>query len=158
MNADPAWRGHFTLVVVSEFGRVLYQNDSGGCDHGAGNLLFLIGSGGNVNGGKVYGNWPGLQTMGFNDGLPITTDYRTVLADVLHGRMGATVDQIKTQIFPGLNFGGPLGYTDLGLLSQSSNLGVGKEEWGREEEQSSHSPFPFPLSSVSRSLLGCWPG
>ena len=122
MNADPAWRGHFTIVVVSEFGRVLYQNDSGGCDHGAGNLLFLIGSGGqwntgNVNGGKVYGNWPGLQTMGFNDGLPITTDYRTVLADVLHSRMGATVDQIKTQIFPGLNFGGPLGYTDLGVLS-----------------------------------------
>lgn len=122
MNADPAWRSHYTIVVVSEFGRVLYQNDSGGCDHGAGNLLLLIGSGGqwnagNVNGGKVYGNWPGLQTMGFNDGLPITTDYRTVLADVLHNRMGASVDQIKTQIFPGLNFGGPLGYTDLGVLA-----------------------------------------
>ena len=124
MNADPAWRGHYTVVVVSEFGRVLYQNDSSGCDHGAGNLLLLIGSGGNVNGGKVYGNWPGLQTMGFNDGLPITTDYRTVLADVLHGRMGATVDQIKTQVFPGLNFGGPLGYTDLGLLSKATATAV----------------------------------
>ena len=52
MNADPTWRGHYTIVVVSEFGRVLYQNDSGGCDHGAGNVLLLIGSGGNVNGGQ----------------------------------------------------------------------------------------------------------
>jgi uncharacterized protein (DUF1501 family) len=125
MNADPAWRGHYTIVVVSEFGRVLYQNDSGGCDHGAGNVLLLIGSHdlqnrGNVNGGQVYGNWPGLQKLGFNDGLNITTDYRTVLADVLFNRMGATKDQINNSIFPGLNFGGPLGYTDLGLLNQQA--------------------------------------
>ena len=123
MNADPTWRGHYTIVVVSEFGRVLYQNDSGGCDHGAGNSLLLIGSNGNVNGGKVYGNWPGLQKLGFNDGLNITTDYRTVLADVLYNRMGATKDQITTAIFPGLSFGGPLGYTTLGLLNQQSQTG-----------------------------------
>jgi uncharacterized protein (DUF1501 family) len=122
MNASPEWRGRYTIAVVSEFGRVMYENDSAGCDHGAGNIMLLIGSHdaqnrGNVNGGKVYGNWPGLQTMGFNDGVPITTDYRTVLADILHMRMGATVNQIKQDIFPGLNFGGPLGYTNLGVLN-----------------------------------------
>ena len=66
-----------------------------------------------------------LQKLGFNDGLNITTDYRTVLADVLFNRMGATKDQINNAIFPGLNFGGPLGYTDLGLLGQKS-LGVSR--------------------------------
>ena len=53
-----------------------------------------------MNGGQVYGNWPGLQKLGFNDGLNITTDYRTVLADVLFNRMGATKDQINNAISP----------------------------------------------------------
>jgi uncharacterized protein (DUF1501 family) len=122
MNADPTWRGHYTVAVVSEFGRVMYQNDSGGCDHGAGNTLLLIGSGGNVHGGKVYGNWPGLQTMGFNDGLPITTDYRKVLAEVLNTRMGATADQINTTIFPGLNYSVGAGVTGMGLLNPTAGL------------------------------------
>jgi uncharacterized protein (DUF1501 family) len=109
MNADPKWRGRFTVIVLSEFGRVLYQNDSGGCDHGSGNAMFVIGSGGNINGGKVYADWPGLETLGSNDGLQITTDYRRVIADVLTARMGASADQINKAIFPGLNYKGGLG-------------------------------------------------
>lgn len=109
MNADPRWRGHFTVVVLSEFGRVLYENNSGGCDHGSGNTMLVLGSNRNVNGGQIYGNWPGLQNLGFNDGLQITTDYRLVLADILFKRMGVTKDQINTTIFPGLKFSDPLG-------------------------------------------------
>lgn len=109
MNADPRWRGRFTVVVLSEFGRVLYENSSGGCDHGSGNVMLVMGSSGNVNGGRLYANWPGLQTMGFNDGLQITTDYRQLLADILLRRMGVTREQITTTIFPGLNFTNPLG-------------------------------------------------
>jgi uncharacterized protein (DUF1501 family) len=104
MNRDPQWRGHFTVVVLSEFGRMLYENDSGGCDHGSGNVMFVLGSNRNINGGQIYADWPGLDKMGFNDGLLRTTDYRLVLSDILFKRMGATKDQINAAIFPGLNF------------------------------------------------------
>ena len=109
MDADPAWRGRFVVVMLSEFGRVLYQNDSGGTDHGAGNILLVAGSAGNIRGGQIYGEWPGLQTLGFNDGLQITTDYRRVLADILTARMGIGASQINTAIFPGLNYASGLG-------------------------------------------------
>ena len=109
MNADPNWRGRFVVVMLSEFGRVLYQNDSGGTDHGAGNVLLVAGTNGNIRGGQLYGEWPGLQQLGFNDGLPITTDYRSVLADILTTRMGVSVAQINATIFPGLNFGSGMG-------------------------------------------------
>ena len=109
MNADPAWRGRFVVVMLSEFGRVLYQNDSGGTDHGAGNVMLVAGSHGNIRGGQLYGEWPGLQNFGFNDGLHITTDYRRVLADLLTARMGITAPQINDTIFPGLNYTSGLG-------------------------------------------------
>jgi uncharacterized protein (DUF1501 family) len=114
MNADPQWRGRFTVVVLSEFGRVMYENDSGGCDHGSGNVMLILGSGRphgvpNINGGQIFGDWPGLQTLGFNDGLPITTDYRRAIADVLTGRMYVSPQQINATVFPGLNYTGGLG-------------------------------------------------
>lgn len=109
MNADPAWRGRFVVVVLSEFGRVLYQNDSGGTDHGAGNVMLVAGSNGNIRGGAIYGEWPGLTNFGFNDGLHITTDYRRPLADILTARMGISTAQINDAIFPGLNYSSGLG-------------------------------------------------
>ncbi len=113
LEADPQWRGRFTIIVVSEFGRVLYQNDSAGTDHGAGNIMLVIGSGarfgvGNVRAG-TYGEWPGLTHFGFNHGLQITTDYRRVIADVLTARMGVSRDLINQVIFPGLNYTSGLG-------------------------------------------------
>ncbi len=109
MDADPQWRGRYVIVVLSEFGRVLYQNNSAGTDHGAGNVMLVIGSHGNINGGQIYGEWPGLAHFGFNDGLRITTDYRRVVADVLTARMGVTVNQINNTIFPGLGYTSGLG-------------------------------------------------
>lgn len=113
MNADPQWRGRYVIVVLSEFGRVLYQNDSAGTDHGSGNVMLVIGSGGqygmpNINAG-IYGDWPGLSHFGFNDGLKITTDYRRVIADVLRARMGVSTSLINNTVFPGFNFSTGLG-------------------------------------------------
>ncbi|MCS7056240.1 MAG: DUF1501 domain-containing protein [Thermoflexales bacterium] len=113
MNADPQWRGRYVIIVLSEFGRVLYQNDSAGTDHGSGNVMLVIGSGGgygtpNINAG-IYGDWPGLSHLGFNDGLQITTDYRRVIADVLTARMGVSTAQINNVVFPGFNFSTGLG-------------------------------------------------
>lgn len=101
------WRYHdrLTVVVMSEFGRRLKANRSGGTDHGHGNVMLVLGEG--IRGGKMYGVWPGLATEQLDNGvdLAITTDYRTVLAEILVKRGGLqTVDQV----FPGFR-GSPLG-------------------------------------------------
>jgi uncharacterized protein (DUF1501 family) len=95
-----------TVVTMSEFGRRIQENASGGTDHGHGGVLFLLG--GAVNGGKVYRDWPGLapeQRVGPGD-LAITTDYRTVLAEVLERRLGNTR---LGEVFPGFSAPGYLG-------------------------------------------------
>jgi len=87
-----------TVVIQSEFGRRLAENSGFGTDHGAGGLMMALGGG--VKGGKVYGDWPGLepaQLTGPGD-LKITTDYRSVLSELLDRRL-ATPD--LATVFPG---------------------------------------------------------
>lgn len=97
-----------TLVTMSEFGRRSQENASAGVDHGWGNVMMLFG--GAVNGGQVFGTWPGLSRDNLYDGdLRATTDYRSVLADVLVNRCGATLDEAKS-VFPGWT-GSSLGLT-----------------------------------------------
>ena len=73
----------YTLVVMTEFGRRLRTNRSGGTDHGHASLSLVMGS--NIAGGKVYGRWPGLATAQLDRGvdLAVTTDYRQVLKQAL---------------------------------------------------------------------------
>lgn len=98
-----------TLVTISEFGRRVAQNGSGGLDHGYGNAMLLLG--GNVKGGKVYGKWPGLAPSRLIDGdLAVTTDYRSVIAEVLRVRCGLGD---TSAVFPGVPS------TALGLVSAS---------------------------------------
>ncbi len=80
-------RENVTVVVMSEFGRRLRSNTSGGTDHGFGNAMMVLG--GEVKGGQMLGEWPGLSNEVLDDGadLAITTDYRHVLAEVLSKRM-----------------------------------------------------------------------
>jgi uncharacterized protein (DUF1501 family) len=97
--ADMADRmGRVTVVTMSEFGRRVSENASGGTDHGHGNCMFLLGGG--INGGKVYGDWPGLapgQLYGPGD-LAITTDFRTVLAEIVDRRLR---NPKLADVFPG---------------------------------------------------------
>jgi uncharacterized protein (DUF1501 family) len=87
-----------TLVTISEFGRRVEENESGGVDHGWGNLMMVLG--GNVVTG-VHGTWPGLAKANLANGdLRVTTDYRAVLADVLVNRTGASLAQAQA-VFPG---------------------------------------------------------
>lgn len=87
-----------TLVVLSEFGRRVAENFSLGCDHGHGNAMFVLG--GNINGGQVHADWPGLHTDLLDDGrdLAITTDYRDVLAEILNKRAANNAVDL---VFPG---------------------------------------------------------
>ncbi|MGH9303195.1 MAG: DUF1501 domain-containing protein [Acidimicrobiales bacterium] len=71
-----------TIVTLSEFGRRVVENGSGGTDHGHGNVMVALG--GKIKGGRVYGNWPGLSPSDRDGGdLRATTDYRSVLGELL---------------------------------------------------------------------------
>ncbi len=94
-----------TVVVMSEFGRRLVQNADDGTDHGHGNLMMVLG--GNVNGG-IHGAWPGLAPGQLFEGidLAVTTDYRTILSEVLIRRLA---NNHLGLIFPGFTDYSPLG-------------------------------------------------
>lgn len=86
-----------TTVTMSEFGRRAYENGSLGTDHGHGSMMMVLG--GNVDGRKVHGQWPGLgegQLMGPGD-LAVTTDYRDVLSEVLIKRLN---NSATSDVFP----------------------------------------------------------
>lgn len=77
-----------TLVAMSEFGRNAFENGSAGTDHGHGGAMLVLG--GQVAGGRVITDWPGLADgqLYENQDLQVTIDYRDVLAEVLTKRAG----------------------------------------------------------------------
>jgi uncharacterized protein (DUF1501 family) len=79
---------NIVFVSMSEFGRTAHENGNRGTDHGHGNYMFVLG--GPVKGGKVYARWPGLAPEQLNQGrdLKVTTDYRTVLSELLVRHLG----------------------------------------------------------------------
>jgi uncharacterized protein (DUF1501 family) len=87
-----------TVVTMSEFGRTAHENGTRGTDHGHANVMFVLG--GPVKGGKIYGRWPGLAPEQLNQGrdLALTTDFRTVLSELIVGQLGDT--SLQT-VFPG---------------------------------------------------------
>lgn len=100
------YQKQLTVVALSEFGRRFKQNESGGSDHGHGNVMMVLG--GNVNGGRMYGKWPGLANEQLDErvDLAVTTDYRTVLAEVVEKRLK---NPDINHIFPGFTQYSPLG-------------------------------------------------
>ena len=95
------------VVVVSEFGRRIRSNGSGGTDHGYGNVMLALG--GRVNGG-LHGTFPGIDDLSLLDGqdLQVSTDYRQVLAEMLVKRMGVATGDLES-VFPGLGSYQPIG-------------------------------------------------
>ena len=90
------------IVTMSEFGRMAKQNGNGGTDHGHAGALFVIG--GRVRGGKVHGRFPGLAREQLYEGrdLALTTDFRSVFAEVVTAHMGAGD---LSAVFPGFQPG-----------------------------------------------------
>jgi uncharacterized protein (DUF1501 family) len=115
------------VIIQSEFGRRLYENVTSGTDHGNGNLMLVLGK--QVNGGTIYGDWPGLYP-GTQDGfvdypnpangsttpelfqgaLATTTDFRRVLAEYLTVRCEHTPTTLAS-VFPGYT-----GYSPMGIF------------------------------------------
>ena len=87
------------ILTMSEFGRTVRQNGTGGTDHGHAGAMFVIG--GSLKGKqKVHGRWPGLAPEQLNEGrdLALTTDFRAVFGEVASKHLGA---RQLDRIFPG---------------------------------------------------------
>ncbi|MGH9311692.1 MAG: DUF1501 domain-containing protein [Vicinamibacterales bacterium] len=98
-TADLAERMADVLVLtMSEFGRAVAENGNGGTDHGHGNAMMAIGAG--VRGGRIYGEWPGLESSQRFEGrdLAVTTDFRDVFAEVAVRHLAITD---ASPVFPG---------------------------------------------------------
>ncbi len=85
------------ILTMSEFGRTAKENGNRGTDHGHANAMFVVG---NVRGGKVYGQWPGLKSEQLYEGrdLALTTDFRDVFGEIAQRHLGTT--NLQT-VFPG---------------------------------------------------------
>jgi uncharacterized protein (DUF1501 family) len=97
--ADLGDRMEDTVVLtMSEFGRAVTENGSGGTDHGHGNAMMVIGGG--LRGGHVYGKWPGLAIDRRYDGrdLAVTTDFRDLFGEIVTRHMGVADAR---SVFPG---------------------------------------------------------
>jgi uncharacterized protein (DUF1501 family) len=85
------------ILTMSEFGRTVLQNGTGGTDHGHANCMLVMG--GAVAGGRVVGDWPGLEREQLHEGrdLALTTDFRDVFAEIASNHLG--VRELR-EIFP----------------------------------------------------------
>jgi uncharacterized protein (DUF1501 family) len=92
------YQDQVVLTTMTEFGRTVRENGSGGTDHGHGSCLFVVGN--RMDGGKVHGTFPGLEQGALYEGrdLPVTTDFRSVFCELAGKHLGVKDD---SKLFPG---------------------------------------------------------
>jgi uncharacterized protein (DUF1501 family) len=97
------------FVSMSEFGRTARENGNRGTDHGHANCMFVMG--GAIKGDKVYTRWPGMGEGQLYEGrdLAVTTDYRSVLSEILTKHLG---NRDLAKVFPGFE-AAPKNYLNL---------------------------------------------
>lgn len=96
----PAWEDT-AVLVLTEFGRTVAQNGSGGTDHGTASAAFLIG--GRVAGGRVIGEWPTLAPDRLYEGRDLypANDMRALIKAVLVDHVGVARNVTDELVFPG---------------------------------------------------------
>lgn len=89
-----------TVIVATEFGRTVSANGTGGTDHGTASVAFVLG--GNIRGGQVISDWPGLKGGQLYEGrdLAPTADLRSLFKTVLHTQLGIDRNTLDSRIFP----------------------------------------------------------
>lgn len=89
------------VLAITEFGRTVAANGTGGTDHGTASAAFL--AGGNVNGGRVIGDWPGLAAAKLYQGRDLypANDLRRLAKAVLRDHMRLGSAAIESRVFPG---------------------------------------------------------
>jgi uncharacterized protein (DUF1501 family) len=101
------WRDT-AIVVVTEFGRTVHINGTGGTDHGTATIALL--AGGAINGGRMITDWPGLKPANLHEGrdLAPTTDLRAVMKGVLADHLGLSERVLAQTVFPNSDFVRPM--------------------------------------------------
>jgi uncharacterized protein (DUF1501 family) len=86
-SLGPAW-AETAVLVLTEFGRTVRVNGTGGTDHGTAGVAFVLG--GAVRGGRVIADWPGLgQGRLFeNRDLMPSMDQRRIAKGLLGQHLG----------------------------------------------------------------------
>jgi uncharacterized protein (DUF1501 family) len=94
------WQDEVTLMTMTEFGRTVKQNGTGGTDHGRASCMFIVGN--DVQGGRVHGLVKPLAIENLADGrdLAVTTDFRSIFSEVADKHLRLTNDKI---LFPDWN-------------------------------------------------------
>jgi uncharacterized protein (DUF1501 family) len=96
------------VVIVTEFGRAVAPNGSGGTDHGTAGAAFV--AGGAVRGGRVIADWPGLGERALHEGRDLrpTLDLRSLFKAVLTAQLGLSESALETEVFPDSRTAKPL--------------------------------------------------
>jgi len=94
-----AWQ-HAAVLIVTEFGRAVAPNGSGGTDHGTAGAAFV--AGGAVRGGRVISDWPGLGRRALYEerDLRPTLDLRALFKAALAAQLGIGEAALETEVFP----------------------------------------------------------
>jgi uncharacterized protein (DUF1501 family) len=93
----PAWK-ETVIVATTEFGRTVAVNGTGGTDHGTASVVLVMG--GAVRGGKMRGDWPGLDRLEEDRDLRVATDSRAVLKGILRDHLGIDAAALERRVFP----------------------------------------------------------
>jgi len=95
-----AYQDEVTVMTMTEFGRTVKQNGTGGTDHGRASCNFILGN--DVNGGIVHGQVQPLALENLADGrdLAVSTDFRSVFSEVADKHLKINNDGI---LFPEWN-------------------------------------------------------
>ncbi|WP_395803284.1 DUF1501 domain-containing protein [Daejeonella sp.] len=90
-----------TVMTMTEFGRTVKQNGTGGTDHGRASCNFILGN--DVRGGQVHGKVAPLAIENLEDGrdLAVTTDFRSIFSEVAEKHL--LISNKNQVLFPGFD-------------------------------------------------------
>jgi uncharacterized protein (DUF1501 family) len=96
-DMGPVW-ADTAVLVITEFGRTVHANGSGGTDHGTASVAFLLG--GSVAGGRIAGDWPGLARLHEGRDLVPANDLRALLKGTIEAQLGLDARALDEVVFP----------------------------------------------------------
>ncbi|MDP2413226.1 DUF1501 domain-containing protein [Daejeonella sp.] len=99
------YQDDLTVMTMTEFGRTVKQNGTGGTDHGRASCNFILGT--DVNGGIVHGKVDTLAPENLEDGrdLAVTTDFRSIFSELAERHLQIADKQLLFPDFEGGSIG-----------------------------------------------------
>lgn len=94
---NDAWKDT-AVLAITEFGRTVKGNGTGGTDHGTAGVAFLFG--GALDGGKIVGDWPTLAKLYEDRDLMPANDLRGLIKSTLKQHFSIDKKLLDENIFP----------------------------------------------------------